>query len=119
MNLYKFLFFKYYLFAEAIGNKGFFPEVNAWFLATIMPWFNLMTLLIILKDKGILNLNLYSYIVYGSFVLGAVMFINIVLRNKYKLILKQYEGSDAKKGNIVVFLYSLLTVGLYFWISSS
>lgn len=118
MNWYKYLFFKYYLFAEAIGNKGFFPEVNAWFLATIMPWFNLMTILLVLKNKDILPLNIYSYIVYSSFIVGAVLFIKFVLRNEYKLILKKYEGSDVKKGNIIVVIYSLLTVGLYFWVSS-
>lgn len=117
MKWYKFLFYKYYSFAEAIGNKDFFPEVNAWFLATVMPWFNLMTILLILKDKGGLPLNVYTYIVYGSFVIGVITFINFVLKEKYKLILEEYKGSDVKKGNIIVLLYSLITIGLYFWVS--
>ncbi|MGN7787350.1 hypothetical protein ACTJIJ_22640 [Niabella sp. 22666] len=116
MKWYKFLFFKYYGFAEAVGFKSFFPEVQAWVLATFMPWFNLMTILLILKNNNVLSPQVFSYIVYASFFIGAIMFVYIVLMERYKLYLQEY--TNKKGGGVWVFLYSLITVGLYFWVSN-
>ncbi|HMR91222.1 MAG TPA: hypothetical protein PKC69_02865 [Chitinophagaceae bacterium] len=117
MRWYKFLFYKYYSFAEAIGNKGFFPEVNAWFLATVMPWFNLMAFLELLELSNLISVQVSKIIAYGSLSIWVLTFIYFILLNKYELILEEYKGSDVKKGNIIVLLYSLITIGLYFWVS--
>ena len=57
----QFPFFQSYKLAIHLGNEGFYPEINAWFLSTLLPWFNVLSILIILKRTQIVSGSIFFY----------------------------------------------------------
>jgi hypothetical protein len=116
MKFYNFLFYKSYRLALILGNEGFYPEVNAWFLATLLPWLNLLSLLILLKNSSIVSNDLFRFILNGSSLFWIFGFVFIVIKKNYKTILSSHENvsSDKNYSNILFYCYLFITGIIYF-----
>lgn len=116
MNFFNFLFCKSYKVALLLGNEGFYPEINAWFLAILFPWLNLLSVLIFFKNKFIISNEVFRIVLIGSSVFWIVSYIYCVYNKNYLKILSDQEESISKMkySNALFILYVLMTVIIYF-----
>ena len=122
MRFLKLLFYKFYHFAVAIENEGFYPEINAWFLVTLLPWFNFFSLLILLKYYLIITQNTFkvSLILFSS-IFWVISFIYFIVGERYKSILQEEEQVKSikqKQKNFIVIAYSAFSLITYGILSS-
>ncbi|MGV1012921.1 MAG: hypothetical protein ACOYBS_10770 [Flavobacterium sp.] len=116
MKFFNFLFYKSYKVALLLGNEGFYPEINAWFLAILFPWLNILSVLIFLKNELIISNEVFRIILISTSVLWIVSYIYCVQNKNYLKILSDQEKSISKMkySNTLYILYVLITSIIYF-----
>src|SRR5260370_1424694 len=119
MIFFKYLFYKFYRLAIALGNEGFYPEVNAWFLLNFLLWINYATILILLKLYLGLSKQGFKYLLIASIPFWIVLWIYFMKKDHYKSILAEFEKEPKtadKKWFFLMILYSLLSIGTYLFV---
>jgi hypothetical protein len=116
MKFFNFLFYKSYKLAIQLGNEGFFPEVKAWFIAMLLPWLNLLSILIILKNNLLLSMYVFRIILIGSSLFWIFSFVFCIIKDNYIKILSSQENSSLNNSfsNIIYYSYLLVTCVIYF-----
>jgi hypothetical protein len=114
--MFKILIYKYYKLAILLGNENFYPEINAWFLATLMTWFNLLSLIILLKIY-LISVSTFKILLYLSGLVW-VLSIYYFLRINYKDLLKEAEKRNNQKlKTIFTIIYSVTSLIIYGYLS--
>ncbi len=116
MKFFNFLFYKSYKVALLLGNAGFYPEINAWFLAILFPWLNVLSILLLLKNKLIISSEVFRVTLIGTSIFWIVSYIYCVQNKNYLKILSDQEKSISKikYSNTWFVLYILITSIIYF-----
>ncbi|MFN8295344.1 MAG: hypothetical protein U0T69_04070 [Chitinophagales bacterium] len=116
MTFLNFLFYKSYRLALFLGNKDFYPEGVAWFLTTLLPWLNFISVLIILKNQCIITNSLFGILLDITFVYWIYTLFLFIYEGKYKMIIKEQEELEVKRkySNILFYTYLLITGVIYF-----
>jgi hypothetical protein len=120
MNWYKLLFYKFYKVAIFLGNEDFYPEINAWFLATLLPWFNFLSFLLVLKYYSVITYSVFKIIIIASSLFWIWSYIFCTKNRRYLLILEEMEAKDLKRKKMTTLLlifYSLFTVFVYVYLA--
>ncbi len=116
MKFFNFLFYKSYRLALQLGNEGFYPEVNAWFLATLLPWLNLFSIIILLENNNRISEAVGGVIMISSSVFWVLGYVFCIIKKNYIKILSSQEDLSSKDGNsnILFYSYLLITCFVYF-----
>ncbi len=115
MKFLNFLFYKSYRLALALGNKGSSPEVVAWGITMFLLWFNLFSILILLKNNLVISINLFQFILVVSLVFWLASYIYYILKGNYINIITIEEQSSLNNtySNIIYYFYLLATLICY------
>ncbi len=103
-----------------LGNDGFYPEINAWFCTIVLPWFNLLSLCIILENNSIISKGLFKFLLFSSTSLWLFSFKYFIYKEKYLKIIEEGEKKKWHQSSvktIVAFIYAILSVAVYFYLS--
>ena len=116
MNFFNFLFYKSYKVALLLGNEGFYPEINAWFLAILFPWLIVLSMLIFLKNELIISSVVFRVLLISTSVFWVISYFYCMSNKNYLKILSNQEKSisSMKYSNICFVLYVLITCVIYF-----
>jgi len=116
MKLFQILLSKYYQLAILLGNENFYPEINAWFLATLIPWLNIISLIIILK-MYLISFGAFKVLLYLSGLIW-VLSIYYFLKTNYKDLLKEAEKQSGQKWKTrLTIVYSVVSLIVYGFLS--
>ena len=120
MNFLKFLFYKSYRLAISLGNEGFYPEINAWFLTTLLVWGNIASVLILLKYYLVISKSIFKIMLYAAFILWVLTFIYFIKGGNYKLILEEIQKETLvvrKRKSILTWIYTIFSLVIYLYLS--
>jgi len=119
MRFFYFLFYKSYRLAIALGNEGFLPEVTAVGLATLLPWFNLLSILMLLEKNLIISSDVFKFCLLTSLVLLLLCFIYLIIYKRHFQIQsrQQKSFSENKLSDFLYYSYFLITCIIYFSLS--
>lgn len=116
MNFFNFLFYKSYKVSILLGNEGFYPEINAWFLAILFPWLNVLSVLIFLKNELIISSSFFSVLLISTSIFWVISYFYYMWDENYLKILSEQEKSivNIKYSNTWFLLYIVITSIIYF-----
>jgi hypothetical protein len=119
MKFYHLLFYKFYHLAISFGNEGFYPEVNAWFLATLPVWANMMTVIFLLKIYLSISKPLVTTLMISTSVLWLISYFYFMKNDSYRIILQKMEERSSNNGlmTAIVFVYTIASLGVYGYVA--
>jgi succinate dehydrogenase hydrophobic anchor subunit len=108
----EFLYYRYYKFQVRVGNSDIAPFSAMLIIAsTIMLYYFSIFFLLILVPKDILNFNITYFPIISLVLLVFLMialYLLLVHKSKYKIIIKEYEKTKVNKKGIFALLFPLI-----------
>ncbi len=114
MKYFHILIFKYYQFLILLGNEGFHPEITAWFLATLMSWFNFMSLIILLETYNYITFSTLKILIKVSSIIWIISIYYAFKNKPYLNIIGEMEKQSKQNSKtFFAIIYSILTITIY------
>jgi hypothetical protein len=107
MFFFNYLFHKSYKISLSLGNEGFYPEINAWCLATLLPWLNYFSILKILRNSSIIGNDLYKNLLIASVIYWILSYLYVIVSGYY---LKIISSNDLLKERRVMGEYFICSL---------
>lgn len=116
MKFLEYLYFKYYSFQVRVGNRDVAPFSSMLIIAFtfMLYFFSIFFLGILFIPQGVLNMNIFKYVSISLFFFLIIwLYLLLVNKGKYKVILKKYEQELTGRKRLGAILFPLIAFILF------